>query len=218
MDAVTKPIPVHLVPSNGIDMTAIATFAVAGATILLAVVTWRLAGQAKLEAEATKRLAMEAKTDRLLAWRPLLNVRIDQEPLGVSQPFQIMRLTNAGVGPALSCRYVRWTTDHNGWWATPSVGVSAAGTSEPLMEIRHGGTRVPNDLFAPGPDTPSEIVAAIFCKDALGRRYRFPMTIGERSVLEPDVWPDEDNPNEVVLPPWVTCVELWLAEPPTTTL
>lgn len=185
-----------------VNVTDLASFAVAGATLVLAFVTWRMAAQAKKgvevaaqEAAATARLASAAQTDRELAWRPHVVIEPGDGSGGSADAFtDVLTVRNVGPGPALNCVCIV-RDDERGW-----------GCSTPFSLMPGGDHKV--TIKGPSPDIedPAAVLTAtpgggwrpgtrrlVRCVDVLDRHWRFP----ER--LPPQQWRKSDPPE-----PWVT--------------
>jgi hypothetical protein len=143
---------------SGTDWVAfggVAQLIAAGATVLLAAFTARMARrthdvatETKKESAATISLANEAKTDRELAWRPQLALRICDVIVrnGVPGEFSF-QIVNAGGAPGIGCMVLaRLPQDisHWGMWAVGDIG--SGSTDLGISRARGDGT--PCDLFA----------------------------------------------------------------------
>ena len=121
-----------------INVTDWPSYAVAGATLVLAIFTAVMAGYTKRaakaasdEAEATVKLVESAKQDRELTWRPWITVEDLNNPETHAQP-KMITVRNMGVGPALRCLYM--TNQPRGEWRQLSgFDIPAGGRLESIQ-------------------------------------------------------------------------------------
>lgn len=155
--------------------------ATSGGTICLAWVgaaTWRqnrsLVKAASDEASASNALVAETVRDRELRWEPWPSIRWINSVVGSGGPHEI-ELTNAGVGPAVSCRLVVMQSGQDGW-LTPAVDIPPGSTvTVRADQVLDPSASIPLSTWKgdDGFDHNAESLGAIFTKDILGTRYRF---------------------------------------------
>ncbi len=184
----------------------LASFAVAGGTLVLAWITRRAVVEARRaseaardEGQATLAIATEAHRDRELTWRPVLTWEVtDQTAAGSATWAETVVIKNVGHGPAIACEYV--SVDDDRWAyrrgfalrAGEVVNLSAEALEPPWAEE-------PQGLFDPAAGArrtghrPNRM-RVLMCSDILGRRWRFFEDFPPESVAG-----DEPNP-----PPWAT--------------
>jgi hypothetical protein len=157
-------------------------FATAVGTISLAAVgamTWRqnrsLVKAASDEASASNALVAVAVRDRELRWEPWPSVRWTGSVVGSGGPNHDIELTNAGGGPAVSCRLVVMQDGQDGW-LTPAVDIPPGSTvTVRADQVLDGSVSVALSTWKgdDGFNHNVESLGAIFTKDILGTRYRF---------------------------------------------
>lgn len=107
--------------------TAIGTIGLAA----VGAATWRqnrwLVKAASDEASASNALVAAAVRDRELRWEPWPSVRWTGSVVGSGGPNHDIDVTNAGGGPALSCRLVVMQDGQDGW-LTPAVDIPPGST------------------------------------------------------------------------------------------
>ena len=189
-----------------VNWSDMASFAVAGGTLVLAWITRRAVVEARrasdatrVEAQAALDIATEAHRDRELVWRPVLTWELtDVTDAGSGAWAETVVVKNVGAGPAIACEYISCDDDH---WAYRRGFALRAGeivelsieASEPPWE------RAPRGLFDPVSGArrtghrPNRM-RVLICSDILGRRWRFFEDFPPESVAG-----DEPNP-----PPWAT--------------
>jgi hypothetical protein len=154
--------------------TAVGTFSLAG----VGTATWRqnrsLIKVASDEAFASNLLVAETVRDRELRWQPWPSVRWVDSVVGSGGNHDI-ELTNAGVGPAISCRLVIMQDGQDGF-LTPAVDIPPSATvvvrADQVLDPSVSyplSTWKDDDNF----NHNAEALGAIFTKDVLGYRYRF---------------------------------------------
>jgi hypothetical protein len=205
-------------------MTNWPTIATAVGTISLAAVgaaSWRqnrsLVKVGSDQALASKALVAETVRDRELRWEPLPSVRWTGSIVGSGGPDHDIELTNAGGGPAVSCRLVLKGEGQDGW-LSPSIDIPPGSTVIVRADqVLDGSVSVPLSTWKgdDGFNHNVESLGAIFCKDILGTRYRYLVVKdgSSRAIIErrerwrlgedPDpswagyrvIWPDYGNLN-----------------------
>lgn len=163
-------------------MTDWPAFWTAVGTICLAAVgaaTWRqnrsLVKAASAEALSSNALVAETVRDRELRWEPWPSVRWIDSVVGSGGSNHDIELTNAGGGPAVSCRLVVKQDGQDGW-LTPAVDIPSGSTVRVRADqVLDGATSIPLSTWRgdDGVNHNAEVLGAIFTKDILGARYRF---------------------------------------------
>jgi hypothetical protein len=161
------------------------------------------------EASASRALIAEAVRDRELRWEPWPSVHWTGSVVGSGGPNNDIEITNAGGGPAISCRLVVKQDGQDGW-LTPAVDIPS-GTTITLRadQVLDGAVSVPLSTWK-GDDNfnhNSESLGAIFTKDILGNRYRFFVVKdgSSRAIIERrERWRLGDNDS-----PWADCRVIW---------
>ncbi len=184
----------------------LASFAVAGGTLVLAWFTRRAVAEARqasdaarAEAQATLTIATEAHRDRELVWRPVLTWELtDVKAAGSGAWAETVAIKNVGNGPAIACEYV--SLDNDRWAYRRGFAIRAGEIVElPIEASERPWAKVPQGLFDPATGArrtghrPSRM-RVLICSDILGRRWRFFEDFPPESVAG-----DEPNP-----PPWAT--------------
>jgi len=196
------------------DWPAIAT---ALGTISLAAVgsaTWRqnrtLVKASSDEASASNALVAETIRDREIRWEPWPSVRWTGSVVGSGGPGLNIELTNAGGGPAVSCRLVVKGFGQDGW-LTPAVDIPAGATVIVCADqVLDGSVSVPLSTWKgdDGFNHNVESLGAIFTKDILGTRYRFLVVKdgSSRAIIEHrERWRPGEDPD----PPWAGYRVIW---------
>jgi hypothetical protein len=136
-----------------------------------ATATTKAAQAAHNEAEATKALAAAAQIDRLLQWRPQLELR----DLYHAENGWKMRIRNTGSGPALDVVVAAREMSNIGNWCLLRVGDLRPGDDSETEGFNwsHGGALT--SIFEGFFDLDERRVATsvMLCSDVLGRRFRF---------------------------------------------
>jgi hypothetical protein len=175
-----------------VNVTDWPSYAVAGATLVLAIFTAVMAYYAKREAEATVKLVENAKQDRELTWRPWITVEVVRDPSSGGEPKSIT-VRNMGVGPALRCLYLT-RQPRNEWRQLSRFDVPAR---EKLESIQVDNTEKPMNAgrlrLDPPEDGRESLEHAVICSDIFGNRYRFRLT-----ARPPDIWLRDTEP----IPNW----------------
>ena len=204
----------------------IAALLVAGGTLTLAWYTHALAKQtherasktkdqvdASLrEAKATEELALEARTDRLLTWRPQLEIRNFIRD-GADW---YMTVRNTGGGPALDVVVVARNNSNVGEWALLRFGDLRPGEAlDKKGETWISGKAIISifeDFLEP--DNRRAVSQVMMCSDILGRRFRFGISDpinpfpGEPSrVLAPEI--SIRDPETGARLPWASEQLVW---------
>lgn len=184
----------------------LASFAVAGGTLVLAWITRRAVVEARRasdaardEGQATLAIATEAHRDRELAWRPVLTWEVrDVTAAGSDTWAEKVVIKNIGNGPAITCEYV--SLDNDRWAYRRGFALRAGEVVELSIEASDPPwEKEPQGLFDPAfgarrmGHRPSRM-RVLMCSDILGRRWRFFEDFPPESVAS-----DEPNP-----PPWAT--------------
>lgn len=127
------------------------------------------------EASASSALVAEAVRDRELRWEPWPSVRWTGSVVGSGGPNNDIEITNAGGGPAVSCRLVVKQDGRDGW-LTPAVDIPSGSTvTVRADQVLDGALSVALSTWKGDDDFDhnAESLGAIFTKDILGNRYRF---------------------------------------------
>jgi hypothetical protein len=127
------------------------------------------------EVAASNKLIAETVRDRELRWQPSPGVQWTLSVVGSGGPVNAIELTNAGGGPALSCRLVVKQDGQEGW-LTSAVDIPAGSTLSVLADqVLDTAISVPLSTWVAedGFNHNLESLGAIFTKDILGSRYRF---------------------------------------------
>jgi hypothetical protein len=168
-----------------LNWSDLASFAVAGGTLVLARITRqavsearRASDSARSEAQAALSIATEAHGDRELVWRPVLTWELTEvTAAGSGKWTETVVVKNVGSGPAIACEYI--SRDDNHWAYRRGFALTAGEilqlsieASEPPWE------KVPQGLFNPESGArrtgyrPNR-TRVLICSDILGRRWRF---------------------------------------------
>jgi hypothetical protein len=198
-------------------MTDWAAIATAVGTISLAAVgsaTWRqnrsLVKASSDEASASNALVAETIRDREIRWEPWPGVRWTGSVGGSGGPGLNIELTNAGGGPAVSCRLVVKGVGQHGW-LTPAVDIPAGATVVVCADqVLDGSVSVPLSTWKgdDGFNHNVESLGAIFTKDILGSRYRFLVVKdgSSRAIIEHrERWRPGEDPD----PSWAGYRVIW---------
>lgn len=162
-----------------------ATLVLAGVTAWMAFKTSRVAEETKKqagattkaaqaaheEAEATKALASAAQIDRLLQWRPQLELR----DLRHAQNDWNMTIRNTGSGPALDVVVAAREMSNIGEWCLLRIGDLRPGDrseAHGLTWLHEGAVTSVFETFL-GLDVRRVVTSVMLCSDVLGRRFRF---------------------------------------------
>ena len=196
------------------DWTSIAT--AVGTLSLAAVSTATLRQNRSLvktasdEVKASNKLIAEVVRDRELRWQPSPGIRWFQSAVGSGGPVNGIELTNAGGGPALSCRLVVKQDGQDGW-LTPAVDIPP-GSSQKILadQVLDAAISVPLSTWKAedGFDHNAESLGAIFTKDILGSRYRFIVVKdgASRAIIEHrELWRIGEQPQ----PTWAKSRVIW---------
>ena len=196
------------------DWPAIAT---AAGTISLATVgaaTWRqnraLVKASTDEASASNALVAETVRDRELRWEPVPGVRWPGNVVGSGGPGRGIELTNAGGGPAVSCRLVIMRDGQDGW-LTPAVDIPpGSAVTVQADQVLDGSISTALSTWEDddGFNHNAESLGAIFAKDILGTRYRFLVVKdgSSRSIIERrERWRLGEDPK----PQWANYRVIW---------
>jgi len=185
------------------------SFGVAAGTFALAVATFSVNRSARDEAKATGRMVDEMRRDRELVWRAWITVRDLRGGGTQGAQSEGVLIANTGSSPALGCRWARrW--DGGGWAVSGPIDLAPSAERFEVAEPQPAGGPVPEELFVPpvhGEERTARAPAAAFCRDVLGRRYRFPMGT-DGHLRTPEVWDPTtgDDP-----PPWAVSQAIWPA-------
>jgi hypothetical protein len=193
------------------------TVATAVGTISLAVVgaaTWRqnrsLVNASSDEAAASNALVAETIRDRELRWEPRPNVRWIGSVVGSGGPQNNIELTNAGGGPAVSCRLVVMQDGQDGW-LTPAMDIPPGSSVTVIADqVLDASVSVPLSTWMAedGFNHNAESLGAIFTKDILGNRYRFIVVKDgtSRAIIERrERWRPGEDPD----PTWAGYRVIW---------
>lgn len=185
------------------------THGLASETKRMAEETQRVADATSAEAQATQALVAEAQLDRELSWSPHLTRSVitatintsgtPGSPTGYSE---VLTLSNLGKGQAISCYYVMRRTMDNHWCELRHHGLPGGEAAQEL-HASPGEGDPPWELLNPSPrdsDQTARLIGALFCEDALGNRFRFPIGRKGRDVSRPG---DERSPE------WATSHLIW---------
>lgn len=162
------------------------------------------------EANASKKLIAEVVRDRELRWQPSPGVRWHQSVVGSGGPHNSIELSNAGGGPALSCRLVVKQDGQDGW-ITAAIDIPAGSSLRVVADQPlDTSTSIPLSTWMAedGFNHNSESLGAIFTKDILGNRYRcLVVREGARSAMieVQERWRVGDAP----VPPWAMSRAIW---------
>lgn len=164
------------------------------------------------EATASRDLVSEMRNDRELAYRPVLSVHWPSHVPGTVGAHVPIDLTNAGTGPAVSCRYVGITGDQD---PLESMSATVDVPAGHKVEIFADQQLDRNESFAlckwvdeSGFGHTVESMGAIFAKNVLGWRYRFVVVKDSRSqplVERVERWRPGQSPE----PTWASCRDIW---------
>ncbi len=157
-------------------------------------------------------LVTETQRDRELRWAPVPSVHWTREAVGTGGPRSWMELTNAGGGPAISCRVV--IKQHTGGvdgWLSRAVDIPS-GETKPILadQVLDTSTSIPLSTWYDdeGFGHNVESLGAIFTKDILGYRYRF-LVVKDgdtRAIIERyERW----RPGETPEPSWAGYRVIW---------
>lgn len=161
------------------------------------------------EASASRALVVEAVRDRELRWEPWPSVRWTGSVVGSGGPNNDIEITNAGGGPAISCRLVVKQDGQDGW-LTPAVDIPSGTTiTFRADQVLDGAISVSLSTWKGDDDFNhnSESLGAIFTKDILGNRYRFIVVKdgSSRAIIERrECWRLGDN-----VSPWADYRVIW---------
>ena len=184
----------------------LASFAVAGGTLVLAWITRRAVVEARRasvaardEGQATLAIATEAHRDRELAWRPVLTWEVTGVTAAGSGTWaETVVIKNVGNGPAIDCEYV--SLDNDRFVYRRGFALRAGEVVELSIEASEAPwEKEPQGLFDPATGArrtgrrPNRM-RVVMCSDILGRRWRFFEDFPPESVAGA-----EPNP-----PPWAT--------------
>ncbi len=164
------------------------------------------------EASASRDLVTEMQRDRELQCQPVLSVRWPSHVAGTTGTDVPIELTNAGTGPAISCRYVTLARDPSPLeLMTPGVDVPPGRTVTAHADLqldRNETFQLCKWVDDQGFGHTSDTMGAIFAKDVLGHRYRFVVVKDSRQQpliervdrwlpgdpepawMSRDIWPD----------------------------
>ncbi len=162
------------------------------------------------EVNASNKLIAEVVRDRELRWQPSPGVRWFQSAVGTGGPVNGIELTNAGGGPALSCRLVVKQDGQDGW-LTSAIDIPPGVSLKTLADqVLDAATSVPLSTWKAedGFNHNSESLGAIFTKDILGNRYRFLVVKdgSKRAIVEHrEMWRVGETPQ----PEWATSPVIW---------
>lgn len=189
-----------------VNWSDLASFAVAGGTLVLAWITRRAVVEARRASEAARsegqaalNIAREAHRDRELVWRPVLTWEVTNVTAAGSAAWaETVVVKNVGSGPAIACEYISCNDDR---WAYRRGFALRAGeivelsieASEPPWETAPKGLFDPVSGARRTGHRPNRM-RVLICSDILGRRWRFFEDFPPESVAG-----DEPNP-----PPWAT--------------
>ena len=192
------------------------TFVTAVGTTSLSLVgaaTWlqnrSLVKAARQEASASAALIAETVRDRDLRWEPWLSVRWPESIVGSGGRHDI-EITNAGGGPALTCRLVVKQDGQDGW-LTPAVDIPVGHTVNLRADQVVDGavaSELSTWLGDDGFNHNVESLGAIFAKDVLGTRFRFLVVKdgSSRAIVEHrERWRLNDDPG----PSWSKNRVIW---------
>ena len=155
--------------------TAVGTLSLATVSAITLRQNRSLVKTASDEVIASNKLIAEVVRDRELRWQPTPGVNWFQSVVGSGRPVNGIELTNAGGGPALSCRLVVKQDGQDGW-ITSAVDIPAGSSLRLLADqVLDAGTSIYLSTWEAedGFNHNSESLGAIFTKDILGNRYRF---------------------------------------------
>jgi hypothetical protein len=188
------------------NAVASATRDQAAATRDQAVATGEMVASAKDQAIATAAMVAETRRAQDLQWRPILSAT-ERSRTGDASRVELV-LKDVGGGPAIAGRYLRKGTQ--AWCMSDPVDIAAASASDPLIASQQDG-RPNSDYFAApvySAGSGAEPVIVLFCRDILGKRYRFVFAQREGQPIHAfpsEVW----EPGTSLAPPWATPGELW---------
>jgi hypothetical protein len=161
------------------------------------------------EAKATEELAVAARTDRLLTWRPQLELR-DFIRDGADW---YMTVKNSGAGPALDVVVVARNQNNIGEWALVRFGDLRPGDSFDKKGETWAYGKTITSIFEEylERDDRRIVTQVMMCTDVLGQRFRF-------GVADPkNAFPGEPSralPAEVSIPdPETQARSPWASEP-----
>jgi hypothetical protein len=190
--------------------TAVGTLSLASVSAITLRQNRSLVKTASDEVNASNKLIAEVVRDRELRWQPSPGVDWYQSVVGSGGPVNGIELTNAGGGPALSCRLVVKQDGQDGW-LTPAIDIPPGSSKRILADQRlDAGTSVPLSTWkaADGSNHNSESLGAIFTKDILGNRYRFLVVKdgSARAIIEyRELWRVGEQPQ----PAWAKSRVIW---------
>lgn len=200
------------------DQTVIVGITTAAGTVALALVggfSFRqnrsLIKAANAEAKASADLVTEMQRDRELTWQPVLSVRWPAHVPGTTGHQIEIELTNAGGGPAISCRYVGMPRENSLETMSAAIDVPAGRTVKIFanqQQDRNVSTRLCTWTDEDGVGHNAEAMGAIFAKDVVGTRYRFLVVKDSRSqplIERVERWRREEG----VEPPWGSNRDIW---------
>lgn len=164
---------------GGTDWVAvggIAQLLAAGATVILAGVTAYMAKRTHEEASATKLLVAETQRDRQLFWQPQIElVAFDHVP---SSESYTLVARNSGAAPALQVTLVARESNATNWVCTQRGDLRPGDhTPNQPYSASHGGPYNAPFEGVRGMKEPEYAAVALFCRDVLGRRFRFPFAL-----------------------------------------
>jgi hypothetical protein len=211
MDSGWTPIEViaELLVAVGTLTLAWKTWALASETHALAKKTGEQVDASLREAKATEELAEAARADRLLVWRPQLEMRNFIRD-GTDW---YMTIRNTGAGPALDVVVVSSNQNNVGEWALLRLGDLRPGESFEKKGSTWPHGKAINSIFEEylERDDRRTVTQVMVCTDILGRRFRF-------GIADPkDAYPGEPSralPAEISISDPETHARLpWANEP-----
>lgn len=165
---------------------------------------------ASKEASASNALVAVAVRDRELRWEPWPSVRWIESIVGSGGPNHDIEFTNAGGGPALSCRLVVKQDGQDGW-LSPAVditpGSSVTVRADQVVDV---SVSIPLSTWKgdDGFNHNAESLGVILTKDILGNRYRFLVVKdgSSRAIIERrERWSLGEDP----VPSWAGIKVIW---------
>lgn len=161
------------------------------------------------EAKATEELALATRTDRLLTWRPQLEMR---DFIHEGDDW-FMTIRNSGAGPALDVVVVARNNNNIGEWAILRFGDLRPGDSREKKGDTWPHGRAITSIFDEYliRDDRRAVAQVMMCTDVLDRRFRF-------GIADPkNAFPGEPSrafPAEISIPDAETQAQLpWATEP-----